>query len=616
MKINRFKRIIKNDVIIMNKSMFNIKERKNKKNDTVTETCEAQEESTFQKKPLICLIDLESEIRDNLLKKGFNIASGTLGEAIKVPNEPKYPLKYHKCLANYCFPMNLHEYDIIILDLQDKEPIPYNITEHTHENVEGSSKYYFCSEYPETLFNPRYHGSFVLRKKIEENNNHPVLIITFAVASNEKEYYLIEDTVSGIKPEKNEICGNYSFCSRIPWSINKSGTELVVQKESFEFGLYKLLNKYIEGTTYHIVFQDPEVDGNSELFVPLIENSQKEIVSFLRIFQNQIHFVFPQISDKSSFLCELLTDQLPTIWPAMFPYNSKFKWLEEEAYMLPNEELLLYEKESLIKKYEEEIENKDLEIESNHQKYKCLHCLLTESGNTLVECVKNFLEWLGFEDVKIMDEELEGRLDEDLQVETEDGLLVIEIKGIGGTSRDEECSQIEKIKNRRMRERESFDVFGLYIVNHQRYQPPLIRKNPPFKQQQIEDAENERRGLLTTWQLFNLYYSIKNKCISKEEARKTLLKFGLIEFSPQDCISLGKPKNLFYEGEVIALDLEHKIETNGELIIKRGDRYLKTKILEIQVHSKRVEVLDSGPAGIKVDISIKKSDELFQKRSH
>ena len=143
-------------------------------------------------------------------------------------------------------------------------------------------------------------------------------------------------------------------------------------------------------------------------------------------------------------------------------------------------------------------------------------------------------------------------------METEDGLLVIEIKGIGGTSTDGQCSQIEKIKNRRMQERRNFDVFGLYIVNHQRYQPPLLRENPPFKREQIQDAENDKRGLLTTWQLFNLYFSIKNGCISKEEARKALLKYGLIEFSPQNCVSLGEPVKILH-----AIDPTGKFVTTG-----------------------------------------------------
>lgn len=577
---------------------------------------EDEDEILFQEKPQICLIDIEDEIKDSLKKKGLNVTEGTLGKAIQVPNKNDLRSRNHKCLLNLSLPPNLHEYEVIVLDLEDKGVIPYNIDQHSKKYIEGCSDIFFYSEYPENLFDPKPYGSYILGSKILENDCKQTILIVFAAANSVKEYQFARSTISGIELERTQKYRNYSFCSKIPNSTNKFGKELIVQDKSKDLKLYDFLSKHTAGSTYHIVFNDPHIYEASEVFVPLIKNSHDETVSFLRIFGNYVLFVFPQIEEKGSFLNELLTNQLPTLFPYIFPFNSEFKWLDEEAYTLPNEKELLEQRKILIEELEEKIGRKDEEIETNHKKYACLHHLLTESGEELVKSVKIFLEWLGFENVRNMDEISEGNLEEDLQVETEEGLLVVEIKGIGGTSKDEECSQIEKIKNRRIKGRKSFDVFGLYIVNHQRHQPPLMRENPPFKEQQINDAENEERGLLTTWQLFNLYFSIKNGCISKEEARKTLLKYGLIEFSPQGCIPLGKPEKLFHNGEVIILDLSLKIETNDELIVKRGDRYLKTKILEIRDHDKKVEYADLGPVGMKVQFAIKKSDELLLKNNN
>ena len=92
------------------------------------------------------------------------------------------------------------------------------------------------------------------------------------------------------------------------------------------------------------------------------------------------------------------------------------------------------------------------------------------------------------------------------------------------------------------------------------------------------------------------------------------MKYGLIEFSPSNCVPLGNPKDVYRKGEIITLDLQYKIEINNDLIIKRGYRYLKTKVLEIRVHNENVESIDSGPAGISISVPIKKSDELFLKR--
>lgn len=597
--------------------LVKVKKESEKNISGIVEKDKAQEEVIFQEKPQICLIDIEDKIKDNLTKKGLNVESGTLGKAIKVPNEDNYNSNSHKCLPNLSFPPNLHEYEIIVLDLENKDVIPYNVGHHSKKYIQGFSDGFFLSQYPENLFDPRPYGSYILRCEITKNTSHPVILIVFATDSIRKEYQFASCTSSGIQLEGKQTYYLYSFCQKIPYSNNKFGRELIVQKEpkipSELSILSELLSKYSEGATYHIVFSNPDLNKETEVFLPLIKNSHGEIVSFLRFFDNCRLFVFPQIMDKSLFLEELLINQLPTLWPELFTFNSKFKWLEQEAYMLPNVEHLLEEKESLIKRFDKEIERKEKEIEANYKKYECLHRLLTESGDELVKSVKAFLEWLGFEKIRIMDEASEGLLEEDLQVEIEDGLLVIEIKGIGGTSTDGQCSQIEKIKNRRMQERRNFDVFGLYIVNHQRYQPPLLRENPPFKKEQIQDAENDKRGLLTTWQLFNLYFSIKNGCISKEEARKALLKFGLIEFSPQNCVSLGEPVKILHDGKVVLLDLSPKMKTNDELIIKRADRYIKTQILEIQVNDKKVEFVDSGPVGIKIKIPVKKSDELLLK---
>ncbi|HEY3363384.1 MAG TPA: hypothetical protein VGK06_16595 [Methanosarcina sp.] len=68
-----------------------------------------------------------------------------------------------------------------------------------------------------------------------------------------------------------------------------------------------------------------------------------------------------------------------------------------------------------------------------------------------------------------------------------------------------------------------------------------------------------------------------------------------------------------HDGKVILLDMSPKIKINDELIIKRGDRYIKNKILEIQVNNNKVEFVDSGQVGIKLKVPVKKSDKLFLK---
>src|SRR5690606_19221619 len=136
-------------------------------------------------------------------------------------------------------------------------------------------------------------------------------------------------------------------------------------------------------------------------------------------------------------------------------------WKQNQDYWLPNHNELLNDKELIDKEYKAKISSKEKEIESNLKKYSFLHDILSESGDELVKALEKYLKWLGFENVINVDEQNTENtvLEEDIQIELENGLLIIECKGIGGTSTDSDCSQISKIKHRRCKERNSFDVY-------------------------------------------------------------------------------------------------------------------------------------------------------------
>jgi hypothetical protein len=95
----------------------------------------------IKEKPKICAIDLDQKIVEALKSKGLDCFSGTLGSQVKVPNLSRYDP--HPCLLNCNFPPNLHEYDIVIIDLKAQEPIEYIESEHIHSFVKGSEKTVF-----------------------------------------------------------------------------------------------------------------------------------------------------------------------------------------------------------------------------------------------------------------------------------------------------------------------------------------------------------------------------------------------------------------------------------------------------------------------------------------
>jgi hypothetical protein len=69
----------------------------------------------FQERPKICLIDIDVDAKEALTSAGFNCTVGSLGSPIKLPNVKRGD----KCLCrpNNHIPQDLHEYDIIVMNL-------------------------------------------------------------------------------------------------------------------------------------------------------------------------------------------------------------------------------------------------------------------------------------------------------------------------------------------------------------------------------------------------------------------------------------------------------------------------------------------------------------------
>ena len=568
-------------------------------------------------RPRICCIDLEEDIIESLKKEKFNINKGTLGKKIRVPNKKRYD--QHEVRATHKFPKNLHEYDIIIIDLSYSEIVDYKLEDHIPKNISGRGYFTFISKYPETIFDPRPFSCHLLNKEIKKISNRPILLIVFSTSNYSLEYEWTIIVSSNDERTFHEIIDIYSFFDDVPLSEIKEGKEVTVVTRQNDLKI--LLEKHKCNIDYNQTFKLPTVWEDSKRIInpnysPLIKNINNDVVSYVEFRNNTFVFVFPQILDKQNFLSDFLTNILPDSLPEIFPFSTKFIWKQHEEYWLPNHQILVKEKECIEKEFKENIEAKELEIENNKEKYSFLHDLLTETNDNLVLAAQKYFKWLGYQNVRIMDDEENESVikEEDIQIDLEDGLLVVEVKGIGGTSTDSDCGQIAKIKHRRCKERKSFDVYAMYLVNHQRYIPPLNRKNPPFTDHQIKDAENDERGLLTTWQLFNLYFDIEKGLITKEEARNRLLQYGLIEFRPENLVFIDEPKEILKDKKVCIVNLKDvKIKINDELIVEKNGRFDKVIIQEIMLDDKPVIEIDNEEVGIKLDKKIMKKSKLWKR---
>lgn len=556
-------------------------------------------------KPKLCLFDIQDEASEHLKELGFNIYSGSLGAPIKVPNSQEN--SSHTCFLNCDVPANLHEFDILIIDMKPQEPIDYNIDYHRKEYVKGSTLPLILSSYPETLFDPRAVSSYYyLKPRIENSENRESLVIIFSYSQEEIEYQLAEVTKRGLSIDRIVEYKLYDFYKGAPINNNKFGKEVFVQ--DCHNSLQIFLNKFKNEFEYRITFSHPweYVDGNrenSKSFIPLLIDIDNDIIAYLQFVDKTAFFVFPQLENKPLFLGELLTNILPEFFPHLFPFNQQFAWLKNPEYYLPQ----IAEQKAAIEILEREFEEKKRSIEENisqiTNKYQFLHDLLSETGDKLVQAVISFLLWLGFDKKNVIDVDTEkkGLLEEDIQVKYEDCILVIEVKGIGGTSKDSECSQINKIKYRRAKELKTFEIYGLYLVNNERFLPPKDRTIPPFDKQKISDADNEERGLLTTYQLFKLFFWIEQGIVTKEDARNSLIQIGLVKFTPSNSISLGKPLEIHYSGNVIILEIENtKICIDDELIIEDPFELKKVTVQSIRVGDSEVEEINKGKVGLRI----------------
>jgi hypothetical protein len=571
----------------------------------------------IKEKPKICAIDVDQEIVEALQARGLHCFSGTLGSQVKVPKSGRH--NTHQCLLNFNFPPNLHEYDIVLVDLQAKKPIEYIESEHTHSLSKGSEQTVLLSSYPETIFDPRPLSSSILRRRLVDFFKKETLVIVFCSEEEVSEYHPITINRHGSHKSPPLQHSLYEFMSGLQKRHNKMGQNVVISTNRIR-GLKPFLQKYSVGFSYEIIFEHPEEWSEDQRkfiergdFIPLLLNSDNEVVGFATSFGSSIVFAFPQLNDnKKNFLIEFIDELLPELFPKIFPYSEQFSWLKSENYFLPNQANLLVKKAKQEDEYRRALAEIEEEIQENQIKYQFLHDLISETGDSLVKSAEHFFVWLGFKDVVNMDKTNPEIKEEDLQILLDEGLLVIEIKGIGGSSKDSECSQISKIKSRRERERKSFDVFALYLVNHQRYLPPAERKNPPFSEHQITDAQSDERGLLTTYEVFKLYSNIENGFVTKEDARSCLLNYGLVQFRPSKARLIGCPLEIHHNGKVVILNIDNlSIHKGASIIVCSDEAWFRAEILEIQLSGEKVESVSEGEVGVKINCSVLKTSELW-----
>lgn len=561
----------------------------------------------------ICCLDLTKECIDYLKSLDLNVYEGSLGSVFCINwGHATYGVK--TVLLDVDLPVNLQEYHVFIHDMENAHNKEYNAEDHHIKNIENIDKRHLECRYPVNKLDLRPFGLNRLASIFRENSTQKRIEIIFVGCENVVTYQ--SNNVSGYDPE---ILGEYS---------NIEGWNLVSGKEKYGKRVHLEVNELsktlFEGqlnkVKYYREFLLPtEYEGEERVtdkhFMSLLNNENGGCVSYMYFYSDDfVKFVLPQVADKAGLLKDLFEKILFKYCSDYFPDVEARNWIHSDSYLLPEELDIQRKIESKREELEKEIEKLEEESTTIKEKNKFLKQLLTETGGTLVSAVKTFLEWIGFEGIIDKDEILEeGELkEEDLCFDYEGIHVLVEVKGINGTSTDSECSQIDKIVSRRMRQLKSTDVHGIYIVNNQKNIDPLKRQMPPFNETQIKDAKGQSRTMVYTAQLFSLYSDVDNGYISKEKARDCFMEPGLANFH-SELTSLGKPYDYFKKDTIICLELNGVMVKVGDMLYYKDelDKLVGCKIESIEENNQFLDSANNSKVGIKLNRKVPRNRELY-----
>ena len=561
-------------------------------------------------------INLSDDVYAFLEDEGMDVFHGGYGPKIDACG--KFEAKSYLPISNRInLPDNLHEYDVIIEDMHHSQVEEYlsqnNKSIALLSNDSNDSIVSLVIHRPQNQYDPVPLGcNYVSEGLIKKRT--PIIKINFQEEIYQARYKgmfsdrFLRDIVTLTNYQYLE-----DFCKE-----NINGDKIKLTEYQLSYDLFEGLT---DEMSYVQTYFHPRMPDNnlSKDFIPLLTNDQGDIISYI-YFNNSngnVSIMLPQLKDKLKLLKRLFYKFLYKFESEFFPMQTANAWLSNEEYEILEVIKLKQDKKNIRQKAEKEIEAKDNEIKACHDKLAFLYGMLTGTGDDLVNDVVTYLRWLGFDDVRKADDDVEEGelLQEDIQVRLPDNdLLIIEVKGVHGTSTDNECGQIGKNVLRRMREHKYNNVYGLYIVNNEMGKEPLKRTFPPFNETQIKDAENSTRGLAYTYQLFNLYFEIESGIITKEEAQKSLLDYGLVDFR-KNLKSLGVPYKYIKHRTIICLELNNTEIKEGDFFyFEDGRKRLqKVQIKSIEQEGKPLTSVDNGKTGFGLDKAVPNGVEMLIK---
>lgn len=556
-------------------------------------------------KPKILLIDLPDTVLNSVRSAGFNASAGTFGSPYKVECSDNYMPVIHKVRLPEYYP----EQEIVIIDLTPPETI--DSPEGEKRTSEGAKDWWAkCSK---GKIDPRPRTMIWVKDDFDRILDHGGMFVIFAQPRLHQDLVLGEAPDGRLEISNNIPADNWSFLSILSNLKIKSdvGEEIIVPNRDRQ--LFRFLRETVRDARYMATLK-PTTNTLKWSWVPIAEGKFEEcVVGGLLAPEDSKGriLILPQISKDAKTIMTLLREVLPELSPHLFPHIEGLRWVERDEYELDSVLKYKTDKIEVQKKANREIEDLDKKITDERDKLGFLHRIITNTGEDLVESVKSCLEFIGFEQVIDVDEQIQNKgtsapKQEDLQVQDKSPTLLLEIKGLSGLPHEDDMMQVVKYVPRRMKEWGMTDVLGVSIINHQRNIPALERDNRNvFTEQQIEDAQHNDVTILTTWDLFLLTKGMMKWKWNPKAIQELFYQCGRMPNIPAIYKPIGKIVKYWEKPGAVGVQISENELHKGELIgYVTPEGYLEEEVLSLQVENQDVEAAVQGQlVGIKTTYS-------------
>ncbi len=328
-------------------------------------------------------------------------------------------------------------------------------------------------------------------------------------------------------------------------------SEDVVLRPNVPFSL--IFDKFRPSITHaYKLFQDPvpdaawdkgeSADGTYEF---LAKGRDGRPVSALIRKGRGFYLLLPSFGSKNVEVAGFFLKNVAPMLDLKATESPEYGWLDGGEYTFPVLKHLLVRREEEVRRHEQalrEIEDSLKEARASEQ--ESFNRLLKSEGPELRTAVIQALQYLGWGKVvdvdaywkkvirsKEEDAWLIETVDQPVEVSLQrEPLILVLVRSGRNWATDDECALLQKYKGRRMQEFDNTKMKALLIGNYFLAQEAAAR-TVPFSPLQIEEAQKDGNGLLTTFELFKAVKAEKEGRVRKEDIRGQLAeRTGLVRF--------------------------------------------------------------------------------------